>query len=321
MFEEVKELQGKELSTYDPVFIEPEIRDGWSVSEETKKVWWIQLEILKEFDRICKKNDLRWFPIGGILIGVIRHKGFIPWDDDVDVAMPREDYNRFMEICKTEVKEPYFLQTPFTDVDCYQTWISLRDSRTTGNRVSCLKTKQNNGIGIDILTLEGCESSLLRYKMRRFPLMILSTICNTYVNEFNTTPKAIFIRRILRRFPINYLRIHRFLEKHNSKHTWDKYDNVTLTLLADPIAKDVRHIIWKKEDFSSTIDMPFEGMMIPVPIGYDRILRTEFGDYMKFPPVEKRVGKHAVVFAPDVPYKKYCSEQYGVQYNETAKND
>ena len=70
-----------------------------------------------------------------------------------------------MEICKTEVKEPYFLQTPLTDVNCYQTWISLRDSRSTGNRVSCLKTKQNNGIGIDnvlgkpviIYTLEAYE--------------------------------------------------------------------------------------------------------------------------------------------------------------------
>lgn len=300
---------------YDPDFIKEEIRDGWFVSTETKKAWWVQLEILQEFGRICKKYNLRWYPIGGILIGVIRHKGFIPWDDDVDVAMPREDYNRFMEVCKDEVREPYFLQTPLSDVDCYQTWISLRDSRSTGNRISCLKTKQNNGIGIDILTLEGCEDNLFLYKLRRFPLMILSTVCNTYVNEFNTTPKAVAIRKVLRKFPINYIGIHKFLERRNSKHTWDKYDKVTLTLLADPIAKDVRHVIWLKEDFASTIELPFENITIPVPVGYDRILRTEFGDYMEFPPIEKRKGKHEVIFAPDVPYKEYCSKHYGIQYD------
>ena len=303
---------------YDPEFIKPEVRSGWEVSEEMKKVWWIQMEILKEFDRICKKHGLRWFPTGGILIGVIRHKGFIPWDDDVDVTMPREDFNRFIEVCKEEVKEPYFLQTPLTDEKCYQTWISLRDCRSTGNRISLLKTRQHNGIGIDIIPREGCEDNLMLYKIRRFPLTVLSKLCNTYVNEFNMTPKAVLLRKILRFFPIDHIRIYKFLEKHNSRHPWSKYNKVTPTLIADPMAKDIRHVIVDKKDYASTIEMPFETMTIPVPIGYDRILRKGYGDYMKFPPVEKRKGKHDIIYAPDTPYKEYCSQHYGVDYSSKS---
>ena len=261
---------------YDENFVKPEIRDGWPVSEMIKKSWWIQLDLLQVFDRVCKKHNLRWYPIGGVLIGVIRHKGFIPWDDDIDVAMPRD---------------------------------------TTGNRISCMSKRLNNGVAIDILPLEGCEDSLFRYKLRRFPMRIVSTICNTYVNEFNTSTTANILRKFLRMFRINYLAVYRWLERQNSRHTWDKYNKVTLTLIADPIAKDIRHVIWEKEDFMRTVDMPFENMItLPVPVGYDRILRTEYGDYMQFPPIEKRKGKHDIIFAPDAPYKEYCAANYGVKY-------
>ncbi len=300
---------------YDENFVKPEIRDGWPVSEMIKKSWWIQLDLLQVFDRVCKKHNLRWYPIGGVQIGVIRHKGIIPWDDDIDVAMPREDYDKFMEICPKELDNPYFLQSPLTDKDCYQTWLSLRNSDTTGNRISCMSKRLNNGVAIDILPLEGCEDSLFRYKLRRFPMRIVSTICNTYVNEFNTSTTANILRKFLRMFRINYLAVYRWLERQNSRHTWDKYNKVTLTLLADPIAKDIRHVIWEKEDFMRTVDMPFENMItLPVPVGYDRILRTEYGDYMQFPPIEKRKGKHDIIFAPDAPYKEYCAANYGVKY-------
>lgn len=304
---------------YDPEFIKEEYRSGWLVTEEVKKSWWIQLDILQKFDAICKKHNLRWYPIGGILIGVIRHKGFIPWDDDVDVTMPREDYDKLQEICAQELEYPYHFQTTFTDPDCFMFWSSIRNSETTGNRVSCLSKRLNNGVGIDILPLEGCNSNYFLFKLHQMPLRIASVICNTYVNEFNHSKKANILRAFLRKFKINYRAIYRWIEKHNSKYPMEKYDKCVLTLCADPIVQKkegMRRVIWDKKDFESTIMMPFENIEIPVPVGYDHILTTEFHNYMEFPPVDKRQGKHDVIVEPDIPYKKYCHENYGVNYDD-----
>jgi lipopolysaccharide cholinephosphotransferase len=307
------------MTNYDSNFIREEYRSEWLVTEKVKKSWWIQLDILKKFDEVCRKNNLRWYPIGGILIGVIRHQGFIPWDDDVDVAMPREDYDKLEEACKKDLLYPYEFQSTFTDPDCYMFWSSIRNSETTGNRISCLSKRLNNGVGIDVLPLEGCEDNYLKYKIRRIPLRVLSVICNLYVNEFNDSPKAKFLRKFLRKFKINYRGIYRWIEKQNSKHPMSKYKKCTLTLIADPIVQTkegLRRVIWDKKDFESTISMPFENIEIPVPVGYDHILTTMYHDYMKFPPIDQRKGKHDVVFEPDIPYKEYCGKNYGVKYDE-----
>lgn len=304
---------------YDREYICEEVRDGWLVSETIKKVWWIQMDLLKVFDSICKKYNLRWFPDGGVLIGVIRHKGFIPWDDDVDVCMPREDYNKFLKVCPKELSSPYFLQTPLSDRDCYMYWSSLRNSNTTGNRKCCMNTKQNNGIAIDIIPMEGCENNYIVYMMRRTPLRIASVICNTYVNEFNMSTKAVMLRKILRKLNINYREIYKWLEKQNSRHPMSKYEKCTQTLIADPMVygKDgLKKVIQNKADYESTIEMPFENMTLPVPCGYDHILKNYYGDYMAFPPFDERQGKHDMIFEPDIPYKEYCSKRFGVIYED-----
>lgn len=303
---------------YDQEYIREEVRDGWPVSETIKKVWAVQLDLIKVFGEICKKHNLRWYPAFGTLIGVIRHKGFIPWDDDVDLFMPREDYDKFLEICPGELKEPYFLQTTFNDPDCYMFWSSIRNSSTTGGRVSCMSKRLNNGIAIDICPLDGCESNFFLYRMRRYPLRVASVICNTYVNEFNMSTTAVILRKVLRLFHINYRKIYGWVEKQNSKHPMSKYEKCTYTLLAEPTfrgKKGLKRIIFDRKDFESTVEMPFEYITIPVPIGYENILKTCYPDYMSFPPIEKRVGKHKMVFEPDIPYKEYCSEHYGVVYD------
>ena len=309
---------------YNADYIKEEYRSGWLVTEDVKKSWWIQLDILQKFDEICRKHNLRWYPIGGILIGVIRHKGFIPWDDDVDVTMPREDYDKLQEICPKELEYPYHFQTTFTDPDCFMFWSSIRNSETTGNRISCLRKRLNNGVGIDILPLEGCEDNYTLYKFRRLPLRFASVLCNTYVNEFNNSTKAKILRSVLRKIKIDYRGIYRWVEKQNSKHPMNKYNKCTLTLIADPIVQTkegVRRVIWNKCDFESTIMMPFENIQIPVPVGYDHILKTMYHDYMQFPPIEQRKGKHEVVFEPDIPYKIYCSKNYGVIYEPDSDSN
>lgn len=300
---------------FNQEFIKEEIRDGWKVDTNMKKVWFVQLDLLKEFDRICRKYRLTWYPIFGTLLGVVRHHGYIPWDDDVDVAMPRKDWDKFVSICDKELKYPYFLQTTLNEEQCYMMWVSLRNSDTTGNRKTCMSKKQNNGIAIDIMPLDGCPANGTLYRINRFPLRVSTVLINTYVNDFNTSRVALILRSILRKFKIDYKKVYNRAERSNRKYMWDKYDYVTFRALADPLTKKIHRVMWHKEDFEKTVDMPFENITIPVPVGYDRILTQLYGNYMEFPPMDKRQGKHDMVYVPDVPYKEYCAKNYGVSYD------
>lgn len=290
------------------------MRGDWQVEEKLKKVWFVQLDLMRKLDEICKENGLRWYPIFGTLLGAIRHKGFIPWDDDVDVVMPREDFNKLKKICAKGLEKPYHLQTTLSDPQCYMYIAALRNSDTTGNRSSCLKLDQNNGIAIDIFPLEGCETSLTLFRIRRFPMYVRSVLCNTYVNEINRSKKAVMLRKILRLFRMDYKKTYRKLEAKNSKHPFDGSKMCTITLQRDAGTKHLSQQVWKTEWFEKTIDMPFENMTVKVPAGYDHILKAFYGDYMKIPPLDKRQGKHDVIFEPDIPYKKYVKD-HGLRKN------
>ena len=97
-----------------PEFYKEEIRCGYTVDEKTKRVWAVQLEMLDEVERICKANGLKYFADSGTLIGAIRHEGYIPWDDDIDLVMLREDYDKFVQIAPAWLKEDLCIQRKIT---------------------------------------------------------------------------------------------------------------------------------------------------------------------------------------------------------------
>ena len=127
----------------------------YKVSPKREKVWKIELDILMELDRICRKYDLRYFLDSGTLLGAVRHKGFIPWDDDIDLTMPRKDYDRLIEIASQELKSPYYLQHITTDPKYPGLHVKIRNTDTTAIIKSWLFTDVNQGIFIDIFPLEG----------------------------------------------------------------------------------------------------------------------------------------------------------------------
>lgn len=291
---------------YDTSFIKPEIRAGWNVSKKMKKVWWVQIDLIKQLDYLCKKNGLRWYPMWGTLLGAVRHHGYIPWDDDIDIVMPRNDYEKFLIIAKKSLKKPYFLQTTLTDKECMYMWASLRNSNTTGNRSSCLSKKQNNGIGIDIMPLDGCCNNKTMYKISRLPVRIVSVLANTYVNEFNNSVLAVVIRKALRTIGgFNYKKAYIWCEKQNKKHKWENSEKVAFRAHADPLTKVIERDMWLKCYFDEVIPMPFENITIPVPREYDKLLHQIYGNYMELPPLNKRKGKHDMIYEPDIPYKEY----------------
>ena len=118
-----------------------------------KKIWKIELAMLEDVERICKEHGLTWFMVHGSLLGAVRHKGFIPWDDDIDIAMPRKDYNKFLKYARKELKEPLSLHTPETEKDIFWGGFArVRNSRTTGIELKELEHKGN----LDRYPAAGC---------------------------------------------------------------------------------------------------------------------------------------------------------------------
>ena len=139
-------------------FFKEETRCGYTVSAKMKRIWAKELDLLRVFADVCEKNDLEYFLDGGTLLGAIRHKGFIPWDDDVDVIMPRKDYDRLWKIANSCFEYPYFFQTSLSEKNFFRAHAQLRNSETTGFIQSDEKKDINKGIFLDIFPLDNVPS-------------------------------------------------------------------------------------------------------------------------------------------------------------------
>jgi lipopolysaccharide cholinephosphotransferase len=137
-------------------FLDEEVRCDYTVSHEMKELWAVELDLLAEFDRVCKKNSITYTADGGTLLGAVRHHGFIPWDDDIDIAMLRSDYEKLNGIAKEEFKDPYFWQTEETDPGSMRGHAQLRNSNTTGMLKSELDRNimYNQGVFIDVFPFD-----------------------------------------------------------------------------------------------------------------------------------------------------------------------
>ena len=113
-----------------------------------------QLNILKDFIKVCEKNNLRYYLVSGTCLGAVRHQGFIPWDDDIDVGMPREDYNKLITLQK-DFNERYFIQTYKTDKKYLYNFAKIRDSETTYIENNFMTTQINHGVWLDVFPLDG----------------------------------------------------------------------------------------------------------------------------------------------------------------------
>lgn len=277
-----------------------------------------QLQILKELKRICEENNLEYFLAYGTLLGAIRHEGFIPWDDDIDVCMKYPDYNRFKEVCKTQLGSDYFLQTDETDPDAGLSYYKLRLNGTTLIVDDLANRDMHHGISIDIYPIYNVPDNLFQSKIQ---------LCATAVYmlfEAGEIPKnhggivAMGSRLVLFLFRGNIRnwikgKCHTYMAKYERKSTNQK------ALLCCNIS--VSKCLYPAEIFSYTIKKTFEGEAYSVPSEYDKFLRITYGDYMQLPPSEEQGIKleHIVKLSLSEPYqafkgKLYCvSSRGGVQ--------
>lgn len=284
--------------------------ESYDIDQDTfKKMQQKMLEMLLYFKDFCEKHNLMFYLCGGAAIGAIREKGFVPWDDDIDVFMPRADYERFAKLWKKFGDKKYVFCRSNSKVNYHHSCTSLRDPSTT----FICSYNQNldicHGVAFEIAPIDGCPKSKVARAVQLFhafnyALFNTQRVPNNKGGVFRAV--SIVILKLIPSPKIRY-KIWRHAEREMSKYSWDECDEVT-ELIGSIKGMLLRH---PKKWFSSQVWVDFEGHKVPVMYGYDQYLRLIFGNYMKRPPKDQQHAKHQLEFVDmDHPYTYYKNKKY-----------
>ncbi len=265
-----------------------------------------ELSILSVFLDICEHLDLRYYLVCGSALGAVKYGGFIPWDDDIDVAMPREDYESFLSQAPTLLPGHIFLQNYRTDPGFPQIFSKLRDSRTTCIEESTLGLPIHQGIGIDIFPLDGYPQG----KWARFRLELEKKWYQRLLGTSFAPPKDLPHRA--------EYRLKHLLGLH--RHTAEiaaRYDALLRRYPAARAKLWCSHGSWQgqreyapREQYGEGIKMRFGGLSVRVPQDFDAYLTQKYGDYRRDPPPEQQVSHHNfTVVDCEKPYTHYLRQQ------------
>jgi len=268
---------------------------GFIPDENLRKQQLLELCIAKEIKRICEKNDIPYFLIGGSCLGAVRHGGFIPWDDDMDIGMLRTDFKAFMEACKTDLGEDFFLQTWDTDPEYPFSYAKIRLKGTHIQEEFSVGTKMDDGIFVDILPFDSVPESgagkkiqaLIYYTCKRL-LWLKKGLGKNIPGQSTKQAIKYYVFKLLS-FLVPYRWIKNFYGKAQQK-----YNHLQTQYIVPDGAYAFRKETICRTWEENLKEIAFEDEMFLTFSEWDAYLTHIYGDYMQLPPPEKR-GGHSVL--------------------------
>lgn len=261
--------------------------------ETLRKLQLKELDTLVYFKEFCDKNNLLFYLCGGCCIGSLRTGGFIPWDDDIDILMPRADYEKLYKLWDNDKQERFKLLRTDEKIFTGNIFTTIVDTETT-----CVKANQAHldipfGIMMDIFPIDGCPKGKFKRTMQKLNAMIYSLFLAQIVPENHGGIMALGSK-----FLLSIVRSPKAREKkwRNAERRMSKYkiaDCEYITELCEGVHSMQPE--YPKEWFASAVYREFEGLQMPIPVGYDPYLKKAFGDYMKLPPEDKQKPHHDMI--------------------------
>lgn len=257
-----------------------------------------QLEILCEVQRVCERNNISFFLYGGTLLGAIRHQGFIPWDDDLDIGMLRDDYERFLDIAPREMNKKYLLQTWRNDPGYAWPFAKVQKVGTICQEIISANANKMSGIYIDIFPLDVFPSNAHMQKSqgKKIELFRYLSLMKCGYKQWLSSGRF-DLKKYLKYLPFRFLAM--FYKKEqickvyeDSATRFNKSGGESL------FPQSIRHygtLSVPRKDFEKTIMAPFEGKEFPIPIGYENYLVSAYGDWETLPPENERGNRHGVL--------------------------
>ena len=318
-------------------YFEDEVRDGFFVPSEIKRAWAAELEVLSEIDKICKKHNIQYFADWGTLLATVRHEGFIPWDDDLDIVMKRDDYRRFMEIAQTELPEGFSAYN-FRNHDNF--WLFL--GRVVGKQRICFEQEHLDRFhqfpyitGVDIFVLDYVSRDEVAEKERDTLAMHTIAIADMIgEGRLDGLMREHELQKIEMECDIKISRelsdveqkrlLYGVVELIFSRFTDEESDQLSQLF---PHGLRNPNFRFSKECYETAIELPYENTRIPVPIQYCKMLKNRYGNYMElvrnagghdYPFFELQKKQLQAVLDFDMPSYKFSQEQLNCVKNKNG---
>ena len=281
---------------FDRSFFEDEVRDGFYVTAEMKQAWAAQMEVLSDLDKACRENGIEYYADWGTLLGAVRHHGFIPWDDDMDVCMKRPDYNRFLRIAKQIMPEGYDIYNIENDENNDNLLTRIINSRDIS--FTREKLEKYHGFpyiaGIDIFPLDYIAPDKEEAEFQRMVICIVNSVkfliremekcSDEQIRQSKKNEIDSYVQQIEQLCAIKIDKDKNLAQQMNilvdrlcSMYTEEEASELAVV----PMWLKEGRYKFPKEYYSDSVQLQFENITIPAPIEYDKVLKEYYGDYNK----------------------------------------